>query len=250
VLGDLKRARDQEIAKISAQKKAKLAEQLFTELISLRSNKKNAVQLTQTLYLSLRNRFMELATEGTETINLREFVGPARLDANLVRKLDRDQSGTLEFSEVLKATFPSMLQKNLNALSRKWDFELRDETQQESAISVLSAESKAMAMAMFRLCDAQGKGVVSKDDMARHFVPADWDPSEPLWFERYFPNASAVVSFEEFVEMIKFCFPPFRHGTGYAQVLSRAESVKGESVKPWRLPADVIEAQDRAKACE
>jgi hypothetical protein len=249
-LAELRKAREAEAAKVLAQKRAKLAEQLFSELVSLRSNRKTAAQLTQPLYLSLKTRFLELAAEGTEVINLREFVGHARVDANLLRKLDRDQSGTLEFGEVLKTTFPSVLQKDLQALSRKWDVMYRDsETQQESAMSLLSAESKAMAMAMFRLCDVAGKGVISREDMMRHFVPADWDPNEPLWFERHFQTPSAVASFEEFVEMIKFCFPPFRHGAN-ASGLNKIEAAKADPVKPWRLPSEVIEAQERATACD
>ena len=249
-LAELRKAREAEAQKAAAQRRAKLAESLFSDLVSLRSNKKNAAQLTQSLYLSLKVRFLELAMEGTEVINLREFVGHARVDAALMRKLDRDQSGTLEFSEVLKATFPSMLQKDLQAMSRKWDMLYREsETQQESAWLLLSAESKAMASAMFRLCDADGKGVISKEDMIRHFVPPDWDPSEPMWFDQYFQTSSAVVSFEEFVEMIKFCFPPFRHGAN-ASGLNKLETLKKDSVKTWRLPNDVIEAQEKATACD
>lgn len=225
-------------AREKKRRRGETAIELFAQIIPKRSSR--VPPLTEQWYKEMRNRFREVCDNDKMELTIRDLSG--KVDALILRKIDRDHSGTVSFFELLKIVYPSILVKDLQNMMRKWDIAEAEASVQLPTSALLSNESKRQIELIFRKCDATSKGVITKADMLTMFLPKDWDPDEQLWFEKYFSHSQAVVTLEEFTEMMKFCYPPFKHGgTGMKNDFGR------DVVKNRGVPAEVLAAQERAR---
>lgn len=195
--------------------------------------------LTEEWYKDMRSRFREICDNDKMELTIRDLSG--KVDALILRKIDRDHSGTVSFFELLKIVYPSILVKDLQNLMRKWDIAESEAAVQLPTATLLSDESKRQIELIFRKCDVGAKGVITKADMMTVFVPNDWS-GETLWFEQYFAHAQAVVTQEEFMEMMKFCYHPFKSGGSGARA-----DLGRDAGKSRGLPAELVAAQERAR---
>jgi Ca2+-binding EF-hand superfamily protein len=215
-----------------------MAIEFFAQVIPKKASR--LPPLAEGWYKEMRSRFREICDNDKMELTIRDLSG--KVDALILRKIDRDHSGTVSFFELLKIVYPSILVKDLQSLMRKWDTAESETAVQLPTATLLSDESKRQIELIFRKCDVGSKGVISKADMMTMFLPRDWAYEEPLWFEQYFPHAQAVVTSEEFMEMMKFCYHPFKHGGSGARA-----DVGRDTNKNRGLPAEVIAAQERAR---
>jgi Ca2+-binding EF-hand superfamily protein len=235
ILADFQKAKAIRDQKERKKRRGEVACAFFAEVLPKKAAK--IPPLTEEYYRSLQSRFREVCGNDSLALVIRDLSGT--VDATILRRLDRDHSGKIDFLELLKMMYPSILARDLLILTRKW--ETREiETAPLPTMQLLAEDSRRQVEVMFRKCDVGGKGVLTKNDMLAMFTPPDWIPSEPLWFEQHFPTQNSVVSFDEFVEMIKFCYPPFRDGT-------HLPTARNGPFKSWKLPSDVVAAQEYAE---
>ncbi|CUE72372.1 Hypothetical protein, putative [Bodo saltans] len=219
-------------------RRGELAVEFFAQVIPKKASR--LPSLAEVWYKEMRSRFREICDNDKMELTIRDLSG--KVDALILRKIDRDHSGTVSFFELLKIVYPSILVKDLQNLMRKWDMAEAETSVQLPTATLLSDESKRQIELIFRRCDVGAKGVINKADMMTMFLPKDWANEEPLWFEQYFAHAQAVVTLEEFMEMMKFCYHPFKSGGNGART-----DIGRDAGKNRGLPTELVAAQERAR---
>lgn len=223
---------------------------LFGDIaVKIKTGKYRTQVLTEAKYAELKQQVAIVAGTRREAnpvlcladINkLMEGTGQ-RFDAATFKKLDRDHSGYLELHELVHGFYPSATQREIATIRNK----VEEEAQRAQGagvtktVTALPPDVKAQVEAMFARCDRGRKGVLVKGDLEAMIPDPEWRAN--LGVDTWLPDSTSCLTFNEFMELIKFAFPPFNGDRDRAT----SNAAKASNVRRG-LPLEVLQAQSVA----